>query len=70
VNGVVVGKRIPIGVAVNGLTVFLFAIWNMKNPEMEFSVLEVGAVATFVTAIMQVMVVNLLGVTRAKSDKE
>ena len=68
-DSIVIGKRIPAGVAVNGLTVFLFAIWNMKNPELAFSVLEVGAVATFATALIQTLVVNLLGVTNVGDDK-
>ena len=68
-DNIIIGKRIPVGAAVNGFTVFMFAIWNMKNPELAFSVLEVGAVATFATAIVQMLVVNILGVTHVGDDK-
>ena len=65
-NGVVIGKRVPIGAAVGGLLTFGFAIWNMTHPEMQFSVLEVGALATTLTALVQVFVANCFGVTHRK----
>jgi len=62
-NGLIIGKRIPIGAAVTGLTTFGAAIWNAANPEMQFSVGEVGGLAIALSATAQVFVVNKLGVT-------
>jgi len=63
VNNIIVGKRIPVGAAVGGLCTFLFSIWNMVNPEYAFSVAQVGAFSTALIAVVQMVVVNLSGVT-------
>ena len=69
-NQIVVGKRIPIGAAVSGLVTFGFSIWNMTHPEMQFSMGEVAAFAIPLTFLIQVIVVNCLGVTNARPVKK
>ena len=64
-NGIIVGKRIPIGGAVNGFILFLGEIWNVSHPETQLSLTIVGGLAITITAIIQVAVVNLMGVTGA-----
>ncbi len=63
-NGLVIGKRIPVGAAVTGLTTFGAAIWNTTNPEMQFGVGEVGGLAIALSATAQVFVVNRFGITQ------
>ena len=63
-NGLVIGKRIPVGGAVTGLTVFAGAIWNATHPETQFSVGEVGGLAIALSATAQVIVVNYFGITQ------
>lgn len=62
-EGIVIGKRIPIGAAFGGLVTAAFEVWNMFNPEVQFSVAVAGAVSTFVVAAVQIIVVNKFGVT-------
>ena len=62
-NGIVVGKRIPIGAAVGGMCTFVFSIWNMFNPDYAFSVAQVGGFSIALTAFVQVIVANHMGVT-------
>ena len=63
-NNLVIGKRIPVGAAVTGLTTFGAAIWNITHPEMQFSVGEVGGLSITLSAIAQVFVVNYFGITQ------
>ena len=63
-NGLVIGKRIPIGAFVTGLTTFGAAIWNATHPEMQFSVGEVGGLAIALSAVAQVIVVTYFGITQ------
>jgi hypothetical protein len=67
-NGIVVGKRIPIGAAINGAINFSAYVWNITHgPEAQLDILAVGAVSIPLTALAQVIVVNKLGVTQPKS---
>ncbi len=65
-NGIIIGKRIPIGMAVNGLLVFGAHFYNLYNPEAMLSVAAVGGLSAAVTALVQVAVVNYWGVTHKK----
>lgn len=65
-NGLVIGKRIPIGAAVSGLITFGAHVWNLTNPDAQLSIAAVGGLSTTLTAIVQVAVVNAFGVTNAK----
>ena len=65
-NGIVIGKRIPIGAAVSGIITFLAHLWNLTNPDVQLSVAAVGGLSTTMVAIAQVIVVNKFGVTNAK----
>jgi len=69
-NGIIVGKRIPIGAAIGGLITFGAYVWNLLNPDAQLSVAAVGGLSTTLTAVVQVLVVNYLGVTNAQSDKK
>ena len=69
-NNITIGKRIPIGAAVGGLCTFSFTIWNMLYPDLQFSVSAVGGISAALTAIVQVLVVNTLGVTNVRSSKK
>ena len=68
-NNIVVGKRVPIGAAVNGIVIFGAHVWNLTH-ELQLDLGTVGLLAISLTAIAQILVVNLLGVTHAKSDQE
>jgi len=65
---IVLGKRIPIGATVGGLSTFGFSIWNMLNPDFQFSVGEVGGFSIALTAAAQTIVVNTLGITKPSKD--
>ena len=66
-KGIVVGKRIPAGVAVNGAVVLFAWYYNMGLPiEQQLGLLEVGALSALLTAIVQTIVANCLGVTHKK----
>jgi hypothetical protein len=70
-NGIVVGKRIPAGVAVNGAVVLFAWYYNMGLPlEQQLSILEVGALSSLLTAVVQMIVVNCFGVTNVQSPKD
>jgi len=69
-NNITIGKRIPVGAAVGGLCTFSFTIWNMLNPDLQFSVSAVGGFSVALTAIVQVLVVNTMGVTHARPNKK
>ena len=69
-NEIVVGKRIPIGAAVGGLVTFGGEIYNMLNPDAPLSVAAVGGLSTALVAMTQIAVVNIFGVTSAKSSEE
>ena len=61
---IVIGKRIPIGAAVNGLVLFGAEIYNMDQPpELQISLAIAGGLAVTLTAIVQLIVVNYFGVT-------
>ena len=62
-DNIVIGKRIPIGAAVSGLITFGAHVWNITNPDAQLSVAAVGGLATTLTALVQVYVVNVYGVT-------
>jgi len=68
-TGLVVGKRIPIGAAVTGLITFIGDVWNTSHPEMALSVAAWGGLAAMVTAIVQLCVANIWGVTNASEPK-
>ena len=67
-EGIIVGRRIPIGAALGGLITFGAYVWNLTNPDAQISVLAVGGLSTTLTAFVQVLVVNYLGVTQASGD--
>lgn len=63
-SAITIGKRIPIGAAVGGICTFGFSIWNKLNPEMQFTVAEVGGISTALIAMAQIFVVKYFGVTQ------
>lgn len=63
---IVVGKRIPIGSIVGGLMAGAFFFWNAKNPETPISAEAATGITTAVIGVVQLVTVNLLGVTRPK----
>jgi hypothetical protein len=69
-NQIIVGKRVPIGAAVNGLVLFSGEIWNITHPEVQLSMAVVGGLAVTLTMLVQILVVNLMGVTHVGDDKE
>ena len=66
-NGIIIGKRVPIGAAVNGLILFGAEVWNVTHDSTQISLAIAGGLAVSLTALVQVLVVNYLGVTNAKS---
>ena len=69
-NGIIVGKRVPIGAAVNGCVLFGGEIWNLTHPDLELSMAVIGGLAITLTMLAQILVVNCLGVTHVQSDKK
>jgi hypothetical protein len=69
-NNIIVGKRVPIGAAVNGLVLFSAEVWNTVHGEVQISLAVAGGMAVTLTMIAQIIVVNCLGVTNAEPDKE
>jgi len=66
----IIGKRIPIGMAVNGALTFAAYVYNMNVPtEQQLSIAAVGGLGIFLTAMAQVIVVNYFGVTGAPESK-
>ncbi len=64
-NPIVVGKRIPIGAAVNGVVVSGAWYYNLDLPiEAQISVLAIGGIGAFLTALVQMIVVNYFGITQ------
>ncbi len=60
----IIGKRIPIGAAVNGFVIFAVEIYNMgQPPSLEISLAIAGGLAVTLTALVQLLVVNYFGVT-------
>jgi len=68
-NGIVIGKRVPIGAAVNGCVVFGAHVWNITHEATQLDLGTVGLLAISLTAIAQILVANCLGVTNAKPDQ-
>jgi hypothetical protein len=66
-NGIIIGKRVPVGAAISGLINFSAYVWNITHgPEAQLDILAVGVVSVPLTALAQVIVVNLYGVTQKK----
>ncbi len=66
-NPIVIGKRIPIGTAINGVILFGADLWNKTHPDdVQLSLTVVAGLAVSITALAQVLVVNYYGVTNAK----
>ena len=65
-NPIIVGKRIPIGAAVNGLILFGAHIFNLTHPDTQLDLGIVAGLAVSITMIVQVFVVNYFGVTNAE----
>ena len=65
-NGLVIGKRIPVGMAINGALTLGAYMYNIYNPEDQIPVAVVGSMGVILTAFAQLAVVNLMGVTQAK----
>jgi uncharacterized MnhB-related membrane protein len=68
-GNIIIGKRIPIGAAVNGAIIFLAHLYNLHNPDQALSVAAVGGLSTAVVAATQVLVVNVFGVTHADDSQ-
>ncbi len=64
-NGIIVGKRVPIGAAVNGTVLFGAEIYNITHPELQISMAIAAGLAVTLTALIQILVVNYFGVTNA-----
>ena len=62
-NNIVIGKRIPIGGAVNGAVLFGAEVYNVTHPELQISLAIAGGLAVTLTALVQILVVNRYGVT-------
>ena len=62
-NNIVIGKRIPIGGAVNGLVLFGAEVYNVTHPETQISLAIAGGLAVTLTALVQIIIVNCYGVT-------
>ena len=69
-NGLVIGKRIPIGMAINGGLTFAAHMYNLYNPETAISIVAVGSLGVFLTALAQVFIVNCFGVTNVRHPKD
>jgi len=69
-NNIVIGKRIPIGAATTGLIMFLGELWNTANPDAALAMSAWGGLAASLTAIVQIIVVNVFGVTNADLPKK
>ena len=69
-NQIIVGKRIPIGGAVNGLVIFGAHVWNLTHPDTQLDLGVVGGLAVSLTMLAQMIVVNCLGVTNVQPDKQ
>ena len=62
-SGIIVGKRVPIGAAVNGTVLFGAEIYNVTHPELQISMAIAAGLAVTLTALIQILVVNYFGVT-------
>jgi hypothetical protein len=67
-NTIIIGKRIPIGAATTGLIMFFGELWNATHPDLSLAMSAWGGLAAAVTAIVQICVVNLWGVTTGASE--
>jgi len=67
-GALVIGKRVPAGAAVGGLVTFLVHMWNLTHPEMEISAMAAVGLSTALVAMVQIVVVNVWGVTNAESE--
>jgi hypothetical protein len=65
-NGIIIGKRVPVGAAINGLINFSAYVWNVVHPEAQLDILAVATVSVPLTAVAQILVVNYCGVTQKK----
>ena len=63
-NGIVIGKRIPIGAAAGALITTLGGIFNRLNPDLALTAVELSGVSTAIVALIQIYVVNKYGVTK------
>ena len=68
-SNLVVGKRVPIGAATTGLIMFLGDIWNTTPPDAALAMSAWGGLAATITAIVQIVVANLFGVTGVSDDQ-
>ena len=69
-NGLVIGRRIPVGIAINSALTFGAYIYNIQYPEAAISVAAVGSLGVVLTALAQVAVVNIMGVTGAPTPQD
>ncbi len=65
-NEIIIGKRVPIGAAVNGTVLFGAEIYNVTHPELQISMAIAAGLAVTLTALIQILVVNYFGVTSAE----
>jgi hypothetical protein len=68
-GAIVIGKRIPVGAAVGGLVTFSVHMWNLTHPDVQISVAAAGGLSMALVALVQVIVVNVWGITSAESKE-
>jgi hypothetical protein len=70
-NSFTIGRRIPIGGAVNGLINGSAILWNALHPiDQQIPIAAVAALSVPLTMIAQILVVRFMGVTHVGDDKE
>ena len=69
-NGLVIGKRIPVGMAINSALTFGAYVYNIQYPEAPISIVAVGSLGVVLTALAQVAVANFIGVTGVPTPKD
>jgi len=70
-NGLIIGKRIPIGAAVGGALTAAALFYNMGVPvEQQLPMAAVNGLSIALSAIVQVFVVNCFGVTNVRPSKD
>jgi hypothetical protein len=69
-NTLVIGRRIPVGAAITGLVTFFGDYWNVSHPDMALSVAAWGGLAVTLSALAQLAVVNMIGITTPDDPEE
>lgn len=61
---IIVGKRVTFGALVGGLVSFSTWLWNATHPELQIPAEQAIALTTIITAVGQVIIVNVWGITQ------